>query len=490
MYLNQNEIRDDISRDSAEIQVLRRVSLEMNSTLNLEEIFDIVLRTMDELFGFRHSIILLLDESGETLTVVASRGYEGKELGAMVKVGTGVIGMVAKKRQLIRLSNLSQQRAYASTIRRQMEKAGRTRELYEIVQIPGLADVESQIAIPLMIKDQLIGVFSVESREQKTFGEREEMFIAIVANHAASAIQNAQLFESEENRRKELAEAHEQLKELNETLEIRVKVRTEELERTNRELKETQSQLVQSGKMVSLGLLAAGIAHEINNPIGVIHSNADLASRAIEIVRDSFEDTDLNEVLKDKERMTRAVEIMEETNKVTLDATDRVVKIVRSLKSFARLDRAELESVNLVEGIDSSLTLLQHIIKDRIKVVKNYNELPNVRCYASQINQVFMNILTNAVQAIEESGTITITTYPNGENVVVEVEDTGIGIAPDDLKHVFDPGFTTKGVGVGTGLGLSIAFRIVEGHNGSLDVESEPGKGTKFTLRLPVSQSK
>jgi signal transduction histidine kinase len=242
--------------------------------------------------------------------------------------------------------------------------------------------------------------------------------------------------------------------------------------------------------MVSLGLLAAGIAHEINNPIGVIHCNADLASRAIEIVRDSFEDTDLNEVLKDKERMTRAVEIMEETNKVTLDATDRVVKIVRSLKSFARLDRAELESVNLVEGIDSSLTLLQHIIKDRIKVVKNYNELPNVRCYASQINQVFMNILTNAVQAIEESGTITITTYPNGENVVVEVEDTGIGIAPDDLKHVFDPGFTTKGVGVGTGLGLSIAFRIVEGHNGSLDVESEPGKGTKFTLRLPVSQSK
>jgi signal transduction histidine kinase len=484
--MGQDKLAKELAQKKAEVDILRQISLEINSTLILEEIFDIVLRTMDELFGFHHAIILLPDTSGDTLTVVASRGYETPVLGAKVKFGTGIIGVVAKKRKLMRASNLGQQRRYASAIRKQMKEAGRAYELDEVVEVPGLADVESQIAIPLLIKDTLIGVFSVESSEQRIFSEREEILVTIVANQAASAIHNARLYAHEERRREELAEAHERLQQLNETLEARVRDRTRELEETNRDLRETQAQLVQSGKMASLGMLAAGIVHEINTPIGAIHSNADVQRRSISIIQDALTEPALAEQLRENSRLDRAFTLLQTTNDITQEAVGRIVKIIRSLKSFARLDQAELESVNLHEGVDSSLTLLQHLLKGRITIVKNYGPLPAVQCYASQINQVFMNLLTNAAQAIGEEGTITVTTRRDGACAVVEIADTGSGIKPDHLKQVFDPGFTTKGVGVGAGLGLPIAYRIIEDHHGTIDIQSEPDKGTTITLRLPL----
>lgn len=483
--VNSGLLVEQLARKSEEVRILRQISSELNSTLKLEEIFDIVQRTMDELFGFNHSIILLPDRAGETLTVVACRGYVNQALGATVAVGTGIIGVVAKKRKIMRVNNLSQQRRYVATIRKQMKDAGRAEELTEVVEVPGLPDAESQIAIPLMIKDALIGVFSVESSERRTFSERDEFLVTIVANQAASAIHNAQLYEAEKCRREELAKAHQRLQQLNETLEARVRERTKALEETNRELRETQAQLVQSGKMASLGMLSAGIAHEINTPIGAIHSNADVQSRAIGIIRKAFDLPHLQEQLRETPGLERAFTMLQNTNKSTQDAVSRIVKIVKSLKSFARLDQAELEFVDLHEGIDSTLTLLQHLLKDRIELIKNYGQLPELRCYVSQINQVFMNLLTNAAQAISGRGTITITTRHEGNFAVIEIADTGIGIAPEHLKHIFDPGFTTKGVGVGTGLGLAISYRIVENHRGSIEVQSKPGKGTTFTVRLP-----
>ena len=487
--METDQLSRELDQKAAETDILRQASLEINTTLDLEEIFDIVLRTMDELFDFHHSIILLPDESTDTLRVIASRGYEDQALGGAVAVGTGVIGMVAKRRKLMRVSNLGQQRAYAATIREQLKEAGRTDELDEVVRVPGLPDAESQIAIPLLIKDNLVGVFSVESPEQKPFSDHDELLVTIVANQAASAIQNSQLYAAAERRRAELAEAHESLKQLNETLEDRVRARTEELEQANLELRETQAQLVQSDKMASLGMLAAGIAHEINTPIGAIHSNNDVESRAMDIVRDAMRDPTIQEQLREHPKLHRALEAIENTNAVTREATERVTTIVQSLKSFARLDQAELQSVDLHEGIDSTLTLLQHLIKDRIEVVRNYAALTEVECYASQINQVFMNILTNAIQAIDDTGKITVTTHEDSGDAVVEITDTGRGIAPEQLKHVFDPGFTTKGVGVGVGLGLSITYRIVEDHRGSIEAQSTPGRGTTFTVRLPISQS-
>jgi signal transduction histidine kinase len=483
------DLTERLAQKSAEVNVLRRIALDINSTLDLNQIYDVVLNTMDEFFGFRHSIILLLEDT-DWLRVVASHGYEDQALGGTVAIGTGVIGTVAKHRKLMRVNNLRSQRAYFGTIRSQMEEAGRAHELGQIVPVPGLPDADSQIAIPLMIKDRLIGVFSVESREQKPFSEYDETLLTIVASQAASAIQNALLYHAVEERRQQLAEAHEGLKQLNETLEDRVRARTRELEQANRDLREMQAQLVQSGKMASLGMLAAGLAHEINTPIGAIHSNADVERRAVDVIRGVLQDPAFAKKLGRQPKLERAFQILDEMNEVTLEATVRVTRIVQSLKSFARLDQSELELADLHEGLESTLTLLDHLLRDRIQVIKNYGDLPKVKCYASQINQVFANVLANAVQAIPKTGSITITTYRDGVSAVIEVADTGVGIKAEHLDRIFDPGFTTKGVGVGIGLGLSITYRIIENHHGSIHVASEPGKGTTVTIRLPITPSR
>jgi signal transduction histidine kinase len=311
--------------------------------------------------------------------------------------------------------------------------------------------------------------------------------VSIVASQAASAIQNALLYRAVEERRKELVEAHERLKQLNETLEERVRLRTRELEQANRNLRETQAQLVQSSTMASLGTLAAGIAHELNTPMGAIHSNADVERRAVRVIRSVLHDASIAGKLGPQPHLERTLRILDDVNQMTLEASERVTKIVQSLKNFARLDQPELEWVDLHEGIESVLTLMDHLIKDRIHVIKNYGELPRVKCYASQLNQVFANLLTNAAQAIEGAGNITITTKQEESDIVIRVADTGSGIRPEHMERIFDPGFTTKGVGVGTGLGLSITYRIIENHHGSIHVESKPGRGTSFTLRLPIT---
>jgi PAS domain S-box-containing protein len=253
----------------------------------------------------------------------------------------------------------------------------------------------------------------------------------------------------------------------------------EELESTNRQLRETQSQLVQSEKMASLGNLVAGVAHELNTPIGAIASNADVAKRALEVVRGGVD-------LSASPRVGKALGILEEVTKVTRDASERVSRIVKSLRNFARLDEAERKKADLHEGLDSTLTLLRHELRGGIEVVKDYGKLPEIDCFPNQLNQVFMNILVNACHAIEDKGKITLTTRLDGEHAVVSIADTGKGIKPEHLSKVFDPGFTTKGVGVGTGLGLSISFRIIQDHRGTISVASEVGKGTTFTLRLPI----
>ena len=475
-----------LSQKTAEVEVLRRLALEVNSTLDLDRIYETVLWAMDEYFGLRHSIILLLEESNE-LRVVASRGYENQPLGGTVALGSGVIGTVAKRQRIMRIGNLQSQRSYFSTIRRQMEEAGRGAELQSVVPLPGLADAESQIAIPLTIKDRLVGVLSVESREQRSFSEHEETLVTIVANQAASAIQNAILHATVEKRRQELIEAHDRLKELNENLEARVQARTSELEQANRELRETQTQLVQSGKMASLGMLAAGIAHEINNPIGAIRSNADVERRTFQVLRDLLEQPALSASVGDLTAFQRAVKVFEETNRMTQQASERVIKVIQSLKSFARLDHSRLELLDIHEGLESTLTLLNHLLRDRIIVHRRYGDLPRIRCYASEINQVFANLLTNAVQAIEQSGSISLTTRLASEFAVIEIADTGAGIKPEHLHRIFDPGFTTKGVGVGLGLGLAIAYRIVEKHRGSILVHSILHQGSTFEIRLPIN---
>jgi signal transduction histidine kinase len=256
-----------------------------------------------------------------------------------------------------------------------------------------------------------------------------------------------------------------------------------DLEKANLHLRETQDQLVQSEKMASLGMLVAGIAHEINTPVGAIQSMHDTLMRTMEKLKKHLEKDFPGE--KNKiETLEEFLKIIEESNRVIETGTHRVTEIVKRLRSFARLDEAEMKESDIHKGLEDTLAIIHHQIKDRVKVNRNYGNIPEIICYPGQLNQVFLNLLINASHAIKDKGEITITTYEREGRIYVEISDTGVGISQEHIKKVFDPGFTTKGVGVGTGLGLSICYQIIQNHKGEIRVESEEGKGSKFTIIL------
>jgi signal transduction histidine kinase len=288
-----------------------------------------------------------------------------------------------------------------------------------------------------------------------------------------------------------LREARDRIEAQQYSLEVanrELESKNRDLEDALKQLREAQQQLVMREKMASLGNLVAGVAHEINNPVGAVKSAADTSARSIDLVCGALGESENLEALINNKRFSTALEILRNNNEITVTASERIADIVRSLKNFARLDEAEFQEADLHEGLDSTLTLLHHELKNRVTVEKHYGDLPPVQCYPNQLNQVFMNVLSNAEQAIEGEGTITITTERRDKNVVVRVADDGKGIPRDELEHVFDPGFTTKGVGVGTGLGLSISYNIVQKHNGKIEADSETGRGTTITITIPVRQ--
>ena len=248
-------------------------------------------------------------------------------------------------------------------------------------------------------------------------------------------------------------------------------------------LDEVQLQLIQSEKMASLGRLVAGVAHEINSPLAVINSNNALISRALPALRNGVAGLP---PCPETQEVLDLLEVFTDTAEVDRIACQRIIDLVKNLKNFARLDEADRKSADIHEGLDSTLRLVRYQFKDRIRVEKDYGELPPIECYPNQLNQVFMNILLNAGEAIEGEGVIRITTRVLDGNLVITISDTGKGIPAGDLGRIFDPGFTTKGAGVGTGLGLSITYKIVQDHGGTIQAESEVGKGTMFTITLPV----
>jgi eukaryotic-like serine/threonine-protein kinase len=239
-----------LARQTAEFDVLKRVAARINSTLDLEEIYDIALRTFDDLFEFHHALILLVEPGGDTLRVVASRGYENQAIGGRVKIGTGAVGIVAQKRRMLQLANLGQQRAYASAQRRQMMRTGLGADIGDTVPVPGLPNAESQIAIPLLIGDELVGVFSIESLERQAFDDHDASLVTIIANQIASAIRNAQLYD-------ERVRATNALQAANASLEVRVAERTAALER---ELRVAEDLLNQARSRVDGALIGDSAA--------------------------------------------------------------------------------------------------------------------------------------------------------------------------------------------------------------------------------------
>ncbi|MGE5490163.1 MAG: bacteriohemerythrin [Actinomycetota bacterium] len=288
-----------------------------------------------------------------------------------------------------------------------------------------------------------------------------------------------------------VAEENAALTELNASLERRVEERTQALEAT-------RGQLLQSEKLASIGQLAAGVAHEINNPIGFVSSNLGTLTNYVGTLLDlisTYEeavDPATAEKLKPA-RKAADIDFLREDVTTLLqeskDGLDRVKRIVQDLRDFSHVDEAEWQLADLNKGMESTLNMVWNELKYKATVVREYGQLPLVRCLAGQMNQVFMNLLTNAVQAIKDKGTITVRSGVEGDQVWVEVEDTGCGIPPGNLGRLFDPFFTTKPIGKGTDLGLSLTYGIVTRHGGRIEVDSQPGRGSRFRVWLPVKNA-
>jgi len=317
-------------------------------------------------------------------------------------------------------------------------------------------DSKPRLVTPVIYQGEIFGIILLYHINSKKLWHPEEVsLVEGISAQLAAAIYQSSLFEKLENQKKEL-------------------------EITLTQLRETQTQLIQSEKMASLGKLVAGVAHEINTPIGSINSNIDmLVKYTKKIKKQILDNPELNSMFS----------VFDDINTINTEAIRRINSIIKSLKNFARLDEAELKEVDIHEGIKSTLMLINHEIKNRINVIEEYGDLPLIECYPNLLNQVIMNILVNAYQSIDNEGTIKIKTDIKDNKVQIIISDTGKGISQENLTKIFDPGFTTKGVGVGTGLGLSICYQIIEKHKGSISVNSQFGIGTVFIIEIPLRQN-
>ncbi len=452
---------------------LHKLGQDAVATNDVSSVYQRVLQHIVDGFEAESGSLALLDKPRDCLTIVAGIDLPNGVIGSQVKLGEGVMGWVVQEgKPLLLNGDVSND----SRFQRRREQRGDTSS-------------NSAICWPLKIEERTVGGISVNRCLKETEAvegcKKTPAFLAedmqqgsVLLNMVSLALSNIQLH-------------------------IEQKRRLEELQELNFKFEEAQTHLMQSEKMASIGQLAAGVAHEINNPIGYVYSNLGTLEK---YVQDTFGLIDLYEqaevaitdtglrdrikTAKDKLDITFLKEDLRALMDESKDGITRVKKIVQNLKDFSHVDTSdEWHFSDLHQGLDSTLNIVNNEIKYKAEVVKEYGVIPEVECLSSQLNQVFMNLLVNAAHAIEEHGTITIRSGQQGDEVWVDIADTGKGIAPEHIKKIFDPFFTTKPIGKGTGLGLSLSYGILQKHHGRIEVRSEVGKGTTFRVCVPIRQN-
>ncbi len=425
-------------------QTVREISEAMVSMLSIKEIVERIVRALSEAMAVERSMVLLLADDDRTLRAEAT--------GGVWPVATGEFS----------LSMDHPVCKYLWMRREEVSREDVEEESDPLMRAPCLElfdQLDLALLVPILFGVDLLGVIAVGRKGSgERFSPDDRQLLLTLANQSSIAIENARAFD--------------EIAKLNETLEARVEERTQEL-------RDTQALLVQSEKMRTLGQLVAGVAHELNNPIGFVHANLKLLEEYV---------AKLLALQENGGDISRVREAIAKLLSRSREGTQRVKQIVADLRTFSRMDQAELQEADLNEEIERTLSLMEPRAKCGIEVQRDFGEMPRVRCHAGQLNQVFMNLLINACDAVGDKGRIRVRTRALDETRVrLEFEDEGPGIPPELRDRVFEPFFTTKPVGKGTGLGLSLSHGIIERHGGRIWVESEAGAGTRFVIELPVA---
>jgi signal transduction histidine kinase/YesN/AraC family two-component response regulator len=445
--------KDQLESTFAQVKLLGEIGQQITSTLSIEDIIETVYENVNELMDASVFTIGTLNTANQTLEfpLVMENGTKLGFWADSLNNETPSIWCIKNDNQIIINDYSSEYKKYSS--RKPEAKEGKP--------------PASLIYFPLTTPNGAIGVITVQSFRKHAYTQYHADIIHSLASHVTIAVQNAQSY-------LKMTEAFEQLK-------------------------TTQSKLVESEKMASLGVLTAGVAHEINNPVSFITGGIASLKENYEDVKDLLlylltdnKGDEAKEILAKIDQFVQNVDLenlipeMDGLIQSINNGALRTAEIVKGLRNFSRLDEGDLKRANIADGIDNTLVILNSQMRDRINVIKEYGDIPELMCYPGQLNQVFLNILNNSCDAIENKGEIKIKTWQSKENIYVSFSDSGTGFSEDVKSQLFQPFFTTKDVGSGTGLGLSICYNIVEKHNGEITVESEIGQGSTFTLTLPL----